>query len=89
MESCTLKNVVYKSNCVFCNGVEIGTLADTRDDPSVYVGESSRSLQERALEHQKDYRKAMKTPTCSSTGWGPTETIPGRPSTNMKVVENA
>ena len=37
-------------------GKEEGTLADTRDE-SIYVGESSTCLQERALEHQKDYKK--------------------------------
>ena len=31
------------------------TLRDDRDTPSVYVGETSRSIKERALEHWKDY----------------------------------
>ena len=61
MEPCTQKNVVYESKCVTCigkeKGKEEGSLSDTRDDRSIYVGESSRNLQERALEHHKDYRE--------------------------------
>ena len=61
VELCTLRNIVYETKCVLCNGLEKGkeegTLADTRDEPSIYVGEGSTSLQERALEHQKDYKK--------------------------------
>ena len=32
-------------------------LEDKRESPSIYVGESSRSLFERSKEHQRDYRK--------------------------------
>ena len=46
--------------CVDCNpGMEDGkketTSEDKRDIPSIYVGETSRSMKERALENWKDF----------------------------------
>ena len=47
--------------CELCNPREVKIkrkkgkeLEDTRDEPSIYVGESSRSMAERSLEHWKD-----------------------------------
>ena len=51
---CTRVNLVYENICVKCNpGVlEKGELKEPATGaPSLYVGETSRSIQERALEH--------------------------------------
>ena len=55
-EDCSKENVLYESRCTQCNGMEKGkeetTIKDNRSSPSIYVGETSRSLMERAREHQ-------------------------------------
>ena len=51
---CTMKNVLYENICVECNpgGSSKGELERPREDiPTIYVGETSRSLFERAKEH--------------------------------------
>ena len=61
LEQCTKSNVVYESRCVSCNGQEKGkddiNLKESRELPSIYVGETSRSLMERTQEHHRDYEK--------------------------------
>ena len=60
-EDCAKENILYKSRCTPCNGMEKGkeddNIKDNRDSASIYVGETSRSLMERAKEHHDDYRK--------------------------------
>ena len=54
MPDCTRASVVYESVCVQCNptAASKGELKDVKKGgPSLYVGESSRSIQERALEY--------------------------------------
>ena len=59
-EPCTTKNIVYESECSKCNPegtrrvADRSGLAEKGDKPSLYVGESSRSLKERAGEHWAD-----------------------------------
>jgi hypothetical protein len=59
-EPCTTRNVVYESECGTCNPVGSRKLADKdglaekRDTPSLYVGETARSIMERAGEHWAD-----------------------------------
>ena len=53
------ESVVYENVCVKCNpgAREPGELKEIRSDvPSVYVGETSRSIQERSLEHWASFR---------------------------------
>ena len=61
MEDCKTKNVLYESRCCGCNGTEKKekdrNLMDSRPLPSIYVGESSRTLHERSVEHHRDYSK--------------------------------
>ena len=60
---CTRSGVVYESICVICNPscVEKGDLKKQESKaPSLYVGESSRSIQERAMEHWGAARKGDK-----------------------------
>ena len=60
-EDCKRQSVVYESVCVKCNGPEkektSSSLADSRTEPSIYVGETGRSLLERSKEHHRDLRK--------------------------------
>ena len=59
-EPCTKRNVVYESECGVCNPAGSRKLADReglaekRDIPSLYVGETARSIMERAGEHWAD-----------------------------------
>ena len=57
---CTRTSVVYENICLTCNpkAASKGELVEQRADiPSLYVGESSRSLQERIVEHWSSYRR--------------------------------
>ena len=55
-----LRNVVYESECPKCNPPGSRKVADKeglsekRDEPSLYVGETTRSVAERAAEHWRD-----------------------------------
>ena len=61
VEPCSAGNVLYELRCTLCNGLEKGKestiLRHSRKLPSIYVGETSRSLMERAGEHHRDYNK--------------------------------
>ena len=57
---CTRRSVLYESICTKCNGGarEAGPLKVPNSKvPSIYVGESSRSIYERAGEHWRAYQK--------------------------------
>ena len=60
LENCKRRNILYESECQECNGPEDWktrdkkSLTDTREQPSIYVGESNRSLFERSKEHWGD-----------------------------------
>ena len=54
---CTRVSVVYENICALCNkdaGGEKEIVTDLDAPPSIYIGESSRSIQERAKEHHAD-----------------------------------
>jgi hypothetical protein len=62
-ENCKARNIVYESKCLVCNPASSHGEDDHADQPSgrtqkpregIYIGESSRSLHERALEHVRD-----------------------------------
>ena len=56
---CTRVSALYENFCVSCNPEAKGSkeFAVKMDPPSIYIGETSRSLQERFKEHQDDRRK--------------------------------
>ena len=63
---CRKRNIIYEHVCELCNPEKRSTkrkkgkdLEYTRDKPSIYVGESSRSLAERALEPWNDHSNQM------------------------------
>ena len=51
---CTLSSVVYESMCKKCNPKKGDLETQESEEPSLYVGETSRSIQERAQEHWGD-----------------------------------
>ena len=55
---CKRRNILYESECTVCNPVDDTKEkeADMGKRQGVYVGESSRSIHERAFEHDGDYR---------------------------------
>ena len=59
-EPCMRRNVVYESECSVCNppGTRKETdkegLSEKREEPSLYVGETERSVAERTAEHWRD-----------------------------------
>ena len=54
------RNIVYESECSTCNPqgtrkeADKEGLAEKRDSPSLYVGETARSVAERAAGHWQD-----------------------------------
>ena len=60
LPDCTKKNLVYENICVSCNpgAAKKGELEEGRVDiPTIYVGETSRSIFERSKEHWEGARK--------------------------------
>ena len=60
LPDCTRRSIVYESICSRCNlGAKEPSPLKTvnKDVPSVYVGETSRSIYERAREHWNSYKK--------------------------------
>ena len=55
---CKRRNILYESECTVCNPVDARKEkeADLGKRQGVYVGESSRSIHERAFEHDGDYK---------------------------------
>ena len=59
---CTRRSVTYQNICLKCNpggGGKVSKLNGKADTPSVYIGETGRSLFERGREHRKDFREGM------------------------------
>ena len=63
---CTRSSVVYENICTICNPQartkgDLKSYSPPEDCPSIYIGESSRSLHERTKEHWEDYHKGLET----------------------------
>ena len=59
IQPCTRQNIVYENICLECNPLakNKGGLEDYKPEkPSLYIGESSRSLQERMVEHWASFK---------------------------------
>ena len=62
-EPCCQRNVLYESECGMCNVLgghkerDAEGLEDKREEASIYVGETARSVSERSKEHWKDMEK--------------------------------
>ena len=92
LEDCKAQNILYESICRECNKENSErkgdmSLADSRDQASIYVGESGRSLYERALEHHKDYTK-NKEDSHRTKHWTIAHRDEQKPSFVQKVVKS-
>ena len=71
LQNCTKRNLLYENVCLECNPEawkkgELKTI--NKDIPSVYVGETARSVQERAKEHWEAFKRGIRIATSTSTG---------------------
>ena len=60
---CSRKSLVYENTCAACNtmaGSKEGVKETDPEIPSLYVGESSRTIQERGLEHWAAFKRNKK-----------------------------
>ena len=66
IQPCTRTSAPYENICKACNP-GVGSKEEPKelrgDIPTVYVGETSRSVQEHAMEHWQAYRTGWKTVT--------------------------
>ena len=86
---CTKRSLVYENICLDCNpeAAKKGDLKDVNPDvPSLYVGETCRSVQERAKEHWTDYRRGCKDSHILKH-WVLHHNSEGEPHFVMKVVQ--
>ena len=52
--TCRSRNMLYESRCLICNPEDRGKSSERKIRKCIYIGESSRSIQERSLEHVRD-----------------------------------
>ena len=86
---CFKRNLVYENICTQCNpsALSKGELKTINPEvPSVYVGETSRSIQERAKEHWDSFR-SMDKDSHIFKHWLIHHHAEGEPSFIMKVVK--
>ena len=65
---CRKRNILYESECTICNVGKKDGKEDLKDGKGVYVGESSRSIYERAKEHVADRENRVRIATKSNIG---------------------
>ena len=53
-QNCRSRNLVYESSCMLCNPVSSRQEDQVGPREGIYIGETSRSLHECAVEHMKD-----------------------------------
>ena len=88
---CKARSVMYESVCLECNPASSQEEDDHREDQpagrdGVYVGESSRSLHERAVEHVRD-AKAFSVKSHIVKHWMKTHpSLPNPPKMEFKVT---
>lgn len=60
LNPCTKRNLIYENLCLLCHpgaeGKKVVLKVDKETMPSIYVGESCRSLYERSLEHWRNFK---------------------------------
>ena len=89
MPACTSRSLVYENICVDCNpeALKKGELQNINMEiPSVYVGETARSVQERAKEHWEGF-KNKKEDNHILKHWVLHHNSTGEPNFIMKVVK--
>ena len=86
--ACTQRNLVYENICTECNpeALKKGELKQVNlEVPSVYVGETARSVQERALEHWASF-KNKESDSHFYKHWVLHHNSVGEPKFIMKIV---
>ena len=86
---CTKRSLVYENICIKCNpdAVKKGELKEVNTEvPSIYVGETARSIKERAKEHWDSY-KNRETDSHILKHWTNHHNCEGEPEFVMKVVQ--
>ena len=86
---CTKRNLVYENICIKCNpeAVKKGELISVNKEvPSIYVGETARSIQERAREHWDSFR-SRNSDSHILKHWTLHHDSEGEPEFIMKVVK--
>ena len=64
-DDCRKRSIIYENTCKKCNPGDMqdkkkdNSMEDTRPEPSIYVGESSRSLHERAGDHWRGCKNKL------------------------------
>ena len=90
--ACKKRNIVYESECTICNPGDSRRVADrerledSRAVASLYVGETARSLNERAGEHWEDAR-SMKDDCHMMENQLAANRVGGEPKFKFKVVK--
>ena len=93
-QDCRRRNIIYENICLTCNP-EAGSkqtrqdgheLADKGQFPSIYVGESGRSLHERAHEHWHDF-EARQTDSHILKHWLVHHKGEGTPNFHIRVIK--
>ena len=93
--NCKARSIVYESQCLVCNPKTSLEEANQEDQPSrtmntpregIYVGESSRSLHERAVEHVRD-AKSFSAKSHIVKHWMTTHpTLPNPPEVGFTIM---
>jgi hypothetical protein len=97
LPDCKARSLMYESKCRLCNPPTDGRadakkstteeerIADRRAEPSIYIGETSRSIYERSKEHMKD-AQGMHCDSHMMKHWVTTHKAEGQPEFRMEVV---
>ena len=86
---CAKRNLIYENICTICNpeALKKGELKTINAEvPSIYVGETARSVQERAKEHWDSYR-SKEQDSHIMKHWVMHHNSEGEPKFIMKVVQ--
>ena len=86
---CKKRSLVYENICLECNpgAAKMGELkVPNMEVPSIYVGETARSVKERAKEHWEDF-KSEKPDSHILKHWAMHHNSVGQPKFIMKVVQ--
>jgi hypothetical protein len=88
-QNCKARNIVYETSCTICNPVD-ETPSIQREGKcreGVYIGETSRSLHERSLEHQRDGKSFSKKSHIAKHWMLAHPTINEMPTFNFKTIQ--
>jgi hypothetical protein len=97
LPDCKARSLMYDSKCRICNPPPDGhadankstteeeTISDRRAEPSIYIGETSRSIYERSREHMQDAQE-MNYDSHMMKHWVTSYGAEGQPEFRVEVV---